>query len=90
MHGERITFWGWLGTQSVFQCGSPSRIREEIARLCSETGRKGGYILAPAKPLQPGIPLEKAIATVEAFVACNRSCIAARNTKRRSSEEKNG
>jgi hypothetical protein len=31
-------------------------------------GRGGGYVLAPAKALQPGTPVENAAAVVEAFL----------------------
>jgi hypothetical protein len=31
-------------------------------------GRGGGYILSPAKPLQPETPTENAAAVVEAFL----------------------
>ena len=34
----------------------------------TEMGAGGGYILAPAKSLQPGTPVENAAAVVEAFV----------------------
>jgi hypothetical protein len=42
-------------------------VRAEITRLCREMGRGGGFILAPAKPLQPETPTENAVAIVEAF-----------------------
>jgi hypothetical protein len=31
-------------------------------------GKGGGYILAPAKALQPGTPIENAAAMVESFL----------------------
>ena len=65
--GDEITFWGCLGSQSTIQFGSPDEIQQEVRRLCQEMGRGGGYILAPAKSLQPGTPLENAVAVVEAF-----------------------
>ncbi|MEW6355204.1 MAG: uroporphyrinogen decarboxylase family protein [Planctomycetota bacterium] len=65
--GDRITFWGGLGSQSVIPFGAPDEIRKEVRRLCAEMGRAGGYILAPAKPLQPETPTENAVAAVEAF-----------------------
>jgi uroporphyrinogen decarboxylase len=65
--GERLTFWGALGSQSTIQFATPEQIRAEIKRLCREMGRGGGYILAPAKDLQPGTPVENAAAVVEAF-----------------------
>jgi len=65
--GDQITFWGCLGSQSTLQFGTPQEIRDEVARLREEMGRGGGFILAPAKSLQPGTPLENAAACVEAF-----------------------
>ena len=65
--GNEITFWGALGSQSTIQFGSPQEIRHEVHRLCTEMGKGGGYILAPAKALQPGTPIENAAAVVEAF-----------------------
>ncbi len=65
--GDQITFWGALGSQSTIQFGSPEAIHAEVKRLCAEMGRGGGYILAPAKSLQPGTPVENAAAVIEAF-----------------------
>ena len=66
--GKQITFWGGLGSQSTIPFGSPAEIKGEIAHLSAEMGRGGGYILAPAKPLQPGTPPENAAAILEAFL----------------------
>ena len=66
--GDKLAFWGCLGTQSTLQFGTPQEIRDEVNRLCREMGKGGGYILHPAKPLQPGTPVETAPACVEAFV----------------------
>ena len=65
-YGDRITFWGGLGSQSIIPFGSPNEIRTEVRRLCREMGSGGGYILAPAKALQPETPTENAAAVVEA------------------------
>jgi uroporphyrinogen decarboxylase len=67
-YGDRICFWGGLGSQSTIQFGSPRDIHREVERLCSRMGEGGGYILAPAKALQPGTPVENAAAVVEAFL----------------------
>ena len=67
-YGEQITFWGGLGSQSTIPFGTPDEIRAEVAKLCCEMGRGGGYILAPAKALQPGTPTPNAAAVVEAFL----------------------
>jgi len=66
--GDDIVFWGCLGSQSTLPFGGPDDIRREVQRLKAEMGRNGGYILAPAKPLQPGTPTENAVAVLEAFL----------------------
>jgi len=65
--GDQITFWGCLGSQSTVQFATPAQIHAEVKRLCVEMGKGGGYILAPAKSLQPGTPVENSAALVEAF-----------------------
>lgn len=67
--GDRITFWGGLGSQRTIPFATPVEIRAEIRRLRSEMSRGGGYILAPAKPLRPETPTENAVAVVEEFLA---------------------
>ena len=63
----KITFWGCLGSQSTIHFGTPAEIHSEVIRLRKEMGKGGGFILAPAKGLQPGTPLKNAEAVVEAF-----------------------
>lgn len=65
--GDKLTFWGCLGAQSTVPFGTPAGIRAEVKRLVREMGRGGGYILAPAKPMQPETPTENAVAVLEAF-----------------------
>jgi uroporphyrinogen decarboxylase len=67
--GDKITFWGCLGSQSTIPFSTPAQIRQEIRRLRCEMGRGGGFILAPAKALRPETPTENAIAVVEEFLA---------------------
>jgi uroporphyrinogen decarboxylase len=67
-YGDKITFWGGLGSQSIIPFSTPVEIKAEVARLCREMGQGGGYILSPAKPLQPETPVENAAAVVEAFL----------------------
>jgi uroporphyrinogen decarboxylase len=64
-YGKDLTFWGGLGSQSIIPFGTPEEIRAQVSRLCRALGKEGGYILAPAKPLQPETPTENA---VEAFL----------------------
>ena len=66
--GRDITFWGGLGSQQTIPFGTPQEIRQEVIRLCGEMATGGGYILGPAKGLQPETPTENAAAVVEAFL----------------------
>ena len=65
--GDKITFWGGLGTQNLIPFGTPKQLTDEISRLCREMGRNGGYFLAPSKPLRPETPTENLVAIFEAF-----------------------
>lgn len=67
--GDQITFGGGLGSQSTIPFGRPEEIRAEIRRLRREMGHGGGYILAPAKALQPETPTANAVAVLEGFTA---------------------
>jgi uroporphyrinogen decarboxylase len=67
--GDKMTFWGGLGTQHTIPFAAPEEIRTEIRRLRSEMSRGGGYILSPAKPLRRETPTENAVAVVEEFLA---------------------
>ena len=67
-YGDRLTFWGGLGSQSTIPFGTPEEIKAEVRKLCREMGRGGGYILAPAKALQPETSTANAAAVVEAFL----------------------
>ncbi len=66
-YGDKIAFWGGIGSQSIIPHGTPEDIHREVARLRHEMSRDGGYILAPAKGLQPETPTSNAVAMVEAF-----------------------
>jgi uroporphyrinogen decarboxylase len=65
--GKHITFWGGLGSQSTLAFSNPSAVRDEVKRLSTEMSQGGGYILAPAKALMNSMPLDNAIAAVDAF-----------------------
>jgi uroporphyrinogen decarboxylase len=65
--GDKIIFWGCLGSQSTIPFRTPDEIKKEVQKLCHEMGKGGGYILSPAKALQPETPTENAVAVVEAF-----------------------
>ncbi len=69
--GDKITFWGCLGAQSIIPFGTPDEITAEVKKLRREMGKGGGYILAPAKGFQPETPTENAVAVIEATLDPN-------------------
>ena len=69
--GDKITFWGCLGSQSTMQFGTPAEIHQRVQALAEGMSKGGGFILAPAKFIQPGTPIENINAAVQAFQALN-------------------
>jgi len=67
--GDKITFWGGLGSQSTIPYATPDEVRQEIRQLRTEMSKGGGYIMAPAKPIRTETPTENAVAVVEEFLA---------------------
>ena len=61
--GDRLAFWGTIGTPVQWAWGSPSGIRNEVRRQIEILGTKGGLILAPAYGIEPNTPWEN----IEAF-----------------------
>ena len=67
--GDKLTFWGGLGSQSTIPFGTPAQIHAEVRRLRREMSIGGGYILSCAKALQPETPVGNAVAVLEAFTS---------------------
>lgn len=67
--GDRMTFFGGVGSQRLLPFGTPDEIRAEVRKLCREMGRGGGYILGLAKSFQPETPTLNAVAAIEEFLA---------------------
>ena len=65
--GKNLAFWGCIGSQHLLPFDTPQNIRAEIARLRREMSVGGGFIMAPAKPLQPETPTANAVACLEAM-----------------------
>lgn len=62
--GDRLSFYGCIGTQSTMPFGSAEDVRETCRRLIRTVGAGGGLYLAPTHMLEPEVPWEN----VEAFL----------------------
>jgi uroporphyrinogen decarboxylase len=64
-HGERLAFWGTIGTQSTMPYGTPDEVRRVVKERIETVGPEG-LLLAPTHVLEPDVPWENVVAFVEA------------------------
>ena len=64
-YGDRLSFWGCVGTQTVMPFGTAEDVRRTVRELAAGVGKGGGLVLAPTHILEPEVPWEN----VEAFVS---------------------
>ncbi len=67
-YGDRLSFWGGIGVQSVMPHGTPEDVRQAVRETAAILGADGGLLLAPAHILDPSVPWEN----VEAFIDAAR------------------
>lgn len=67
-YGDRLSFYGTIGTQSVMPFGTPQQVRDTVARMIETVGKGGGLTVAPTHMLEPDVPWEN----IEAFVQAVR------------------
>jgi len=66
-YGDRIAFWGTVGSQTLWAWGGPRDIEREVKLRIETVGSGGGFIISPAYDIDlPYIPLENIAAFVEA------------------------
>ena len=66
LYGDRISFWGAIGTQSTMPFGTPEDVEMKVKEAQRILGKNGGLLLAPTHILQPEVPWENVLAFVEA------------------------
>ena len=66
--GRHLCLMGGISTQQTLPFGTPEDVRREVAECLRVMGAGGGYVMAPAKPILPGVPVENAMALIDAFV----------------------
>jgi len=64
--GDKVCFWGTVGTQTTFPFGSTDEVRRVCNEMIDTVGKNGGLILAPTHILEPDVPFEN----IEAFIKC--------------------
>lgn len=64
-YGDKLTFWGGIGTQRVLPRGTTEEVREETIRVTKAMSENGGYLIAAAQGMQADIPFENLCALVD-------------------------
>lgn len=70
-YGDRLAFWGAVGTQTTMPYGTPAEVKACVRRLFETVGKGGGFLCAPSHVLEPEVPW----ANIEAFVQACRECV---------------
>lgn len=66
LYGDKISFWGGIGTQSTMPFGTPEDVRAKVKEVQSVLGKNGGLLLAPTHILEPEVPWKNIIAFIDA------------------------
>lgn len=66
--GKNLCLMGGISTQKTLPSGTPEDVRREVGECLRVMAAGGGYVMAPAKPILPGVPIENAMALIDSFV----------------------
>lgn len=66
--GKDLCLVGGISTQKTLPFGTPQDVTNEVNLCLEKMAVGGGYILAPAKPILPGVPVDNAVALIDRFV----------------------
>lgn len=64
--GDRISFHGTIGTQTVMPYGTPEEVKQAVWKNLDIVGSKGGLMVTPTHMLEPEVPIENILAYAEA------------------------
>jgi uroporphyrinogen decarboxylase len=68
--GDRLSFSGGLGVQSVLPFGTPEQVYEHVRTAIHTLGQGGGYITGPSHVVERDVPLENFLAMIKAMDEC--------------------
>lgn len=64
--GDRLSYWGTIGTQQVLPFGTPEEVRESVTRNLRICGAQGGILVCPTHVVEPEVPWENLVAMRDA------------------------
>ncbi len=66
-YGDRLCFWGTIGTQTTMPFGTPDEVRATVRHMIDTVGRGGGLVVGPTHMLEPDVPWEDVEALADAI-----------------------
>jgi len=69
LYGDKLAFWGTIGTQTTMPFGTPEEVRRVVNERIETVGYDGGLLIAPTHLLEPEVPWENIEALVDAVKA---------------------
>ena len=64
MYGDKLSFWGTIGTQTTMPFGTPEEVDAKVKEIIENVGKGGGLCIAPTHMLEPDVSYEN----LEAFI----------------------
>jgi uroporphyrinogen decarboxylase len=58
MYGDKLSFWGTIGTQTTMPFGTPKDVENNVKHMIETVGKGGGLVIAPTHLLEPEVPWE--------------------------------
>jgi len=68
-YGNKLSFWGTIGTQELLPYGTSEEVRKECRSRLETCGDKGGICIGPTHLVEPEVPWENLLAIREAVHA---------------------
>ncbi len=65
--GDRLSFWGTLGTQQLLPYGTKEEVRKVTLERLEKCGEKGGLVIGPTHMVEPEVPWENLVAIQQAI-----------------------
>jgi uroporphyrinogen decarboxylase len=67
--GDRLSFWGTIGTQQVLPFGTADEVRKTVLSRLKKCGTQGGIVIGPTHLVEPEVPWENLLALRDAAKA---------------------
>lgn len=65
LYGDRLSFWGTLGTQELLPFGTKEQVLQTTLSRLEKCGESGGLVIGPTHMVEPEVPWENLSAIME-------------------------